>query len=88
VHHRPAPCLSWSLIATGAIAKLTGDIIWAVIFYRDGNVPCPFIDCFHLGAFAFFMAGLLLLLRSQTGRSSWDGLLDSELFRVTPRDRP
>jgi diguanylate cyclase (GGDEF)-like protein len=80
VRHRPAPCLPWSLIATGAVIKLAGDVVWAVIYHRDGAVPFPsFVDGIYLGAFVFFMAGLLLLPRPQTGRSSWDGLLDSAL---------
>jgi diguanylate cyclase (GGDEF)-like protein len=80
VRHRPAPCLPWSLIATGAVAKLAGDVVWELVNYRDGTVPFPsFVDGIYLSAFVFFMAGLLLLPRPQTGRSSWDGLLDSAI---------
>ncbi len=51
-----------------------------MIYYRDGAVPFPsFVDGIYLSAFVFFMAGLLLLPRPQTGRSSWDGVLDSAI---------
>jgi diguanylate cyclase (GGDEF)-like protein len=81
VRNRPAPCLPWSLIAAGAVTKLVGEVVWAVLYYRYGHEPPfpSFVDAIYLAAFVFFIAGLCLLPRRQTGRSPLSGFLDGAI---------
>ncbi len=81
VRNRPSPSLPWWLIATGAVTKLVGDAVWAAMYHRYGHdVPFPsFVDGIYLAALLPFMAGLYLLPRRQTGRSSWEGVLDGAI---------
>jgi signal transduction histidine kinase len=68
----------WYLLAAGMVAWVGGDIYWTGYELAGREAPFPsWADASYLCAYPLWTAGLLILVRSRTGRAERDVLIDA-----------
>lgn len=81
--YQPSHGLAWTLIATGVLLTVLGDITWAI--YEWGLKEYPegsLADVFYLAAYPFLAAGVLKMVSTKIKVKDRDALIDAGLFTL------
>ncbi len=81
--HHPRDATGWWLVAAGVAAWTLGDLVYSYLELVVGVEPFPSVaDAFYLAAYPLLALGLRSFVRSRTGDSDREGVIDTAIITI------